>query len=190
MADETTDRARWLAIHVMPWELESRGWLRRVAPPGLEVDDVIQDAYAILASLADVSRIVNPKAYFYQVIKSLISEYVRRASVATGGFAKRTDALPEPQERLTPERILSGRQELEGLYRAIVRLPEPCRTIFVMRKIDNLPQKVIAERLRVSENTVEKQIARGLRIILLQLKSEDEAAQNRPAAISVQRKDH
>jgi RNA polymerase sigma-70 factor (ECF subfamily) len=190
MADETTDRARWLAIHVMPWEIESRGWLRRVVPPGLEVDDVIQEAYAILASLADVSRIVNPKAYFYQVIKSLISEYLRRASVATGGLARRADALPEPQEGLTPERIVSGRQALESLQRAIVRLPEPSRTIFVMRKIDNLPQKVIAERLRVSENTVEKQIARGLRIILLQLKSEDEAGRTGRAPISGQRKDH
>lgn len=86
MVDETIDRARWLAMHVMPWEIESRGWLRRVAPPGLEADDVIQEAYAILASLADVSRIVNPRAYFYQIIKSLISEYLRRASVANGGI--------------------------------------------------------------------------------------------------------
>lgn len=182
MVDETMDRARWLAIHIMPWEIESRGWLRRAAPPGLEVDDVIQEAYAILASLADVSRIMNPRAYFYQVIKSLISEYLRRASVAAGGVGGIVNALPEPQEGLTPERILSGRQELESLYRAIVRLPEPSRTIFVMRKIDNLPQKVIAEKLRVSENTVEKQIARGLRIILSHLKSEEGTLQNVPVA--------
>jgi RNA polymerase sigma factor (sigma-70 family) len=190
MVDEPIDRARWLAIHVMPWEIESRGWLRRVAPPGLEVDDVIQEAYAILSSLADVSRIVNPKAYFYQVIKSVISEYLRRATVANGGIAGKAAALPEPQEGLTPERILSGRQDLESLYRAITRLPEPSRTIFVMRKIDNLPQKVIAERLRVSENTVEKQIARGLRIILLQLKSEDGRVRNAPMAAAAKRADY
>lgn len=59
-----------------------------------------------------------------------------------------------------------------------------------MRKIDNLPQRVIAERLRVSENTVEKQIARGLRIILSHLKSENETGQNRPAAIPAKRADH
>lgn len=189
MVDEPIDRARWLAIHVMPWEIESRGWLRRVVPPGLEVDDVIQEAYTILASLADVSRIANPKAYFYQVIKSLMSEYRRRLSVATGGAAGKANALPEPQEGLTPERILSGRQELESLYRAIVRLPEPSRTIFVMRKIDNLPQKIIAERLRISENVVEKQIARGLRIILRQLKSDGATVQREPVTMSVKRAD-
>ena len=172
MQGESIDRARWLALHVMPWELESRGWLRRVVPAGLEVDDVIQEAYKIMASLADVSRITHPRAYFYQVLKSLISEHVRRANVATGGGAGKSWVVPEPQEGLTPERIVSGRQDLESLYHAITRLPEPSRTIFIMRKIDNLPQKVIAERLRVSENTVEKQIARGLRIILQQMKSD------------------
>lgn len=142
-----------------------------------------------MASLADVSRIANPRAYFYQVIKSLISAHLRRARVASGGAAADVKALPEPQEGLTPERILSGRQELENLYRAIVRLPEPSRTIFVMRKIDSLPQKVIAQRLRVSENIVEKQIARGLRILLRQLKSENGVDSREPTAISARKAD-
>jgi RNA polymerase sigma-70 factor (ECF subfamily) len=183
MVAESTDRARWLATCIMPWELESRGWLRRVVPAGLEVDDVIQEAYKILASLADVSRIANPRAYFYQVLKSLISEHVRRSNVATGGDGGKLSVSPEPQEGLTPERILSGRQELESLYHAITRLPEPSRTIFILRKIDNLPQKVIAQRLRISENAVEKQIARGLRIILTQLKSDGGTRWNDPPAL-------
>ena len=64
MFDEPIDRAQWLATYIMPIEPESRGWLRRVAPAGLEVDDVIQEAYKIMAGLADVSRIGNPRAYF------------------------------------------------------------------------------------------------------------------------------
>jgi RNA polymerase sigma factor (sigma-70 family) len=189
MADESIDRARWLAVHVMPWELESRGWLRRVAPPGLEVDDVIQEAYKILAGLADVSRIANPRAYFYQVIKSLIAEHIRRLQVATGGAGVKLHTLPEPQEGLTPERIVSGRQDLESLYHAITRLPEPSRSIFILRKIDNLPQKVIAQKLRISENTVEKQIARGLRIILAQLEAEDASARGESLPLLAKRGD-
>jgi DNA-directed RNA polymerase specialized sigma24 family protein len=53
-----------------------------------------------------------------------------------------------------------------------------------MRKIDNLPQKVIAQRLRVSENTVEKQIARGLRIILQQMKSDGETTRSAPPLLA------
>jgi RNA polymerase sigma factor (sigma-70 family) len=73
----------------------------------------------------------------------------------------------------TPERILSGRQELERLYRAVDSLPIPCRTVFVMRKFDDMPQKVIAAELRISENTVEKRMSRALRIIIEYLQVND-----------------
>jgi RNA polymerase sigma factor (sigma-70 family) len=176
MSEELTERGQWIASHIIPLESQVRGWLRRFLPRDLEVDDVIQEAYAILSGLTDVSRIGNPRAYFYQVVKSLISEHFRRA--ASSGAAFDVKSVAEPQEGLTPERILSGRQELDRLYRAITRLGEPARTIFIMRKIDNLPQKVIADRLRVSENIVENHVARGLRVILQQFAREDGSHQD------------
>ena len=180
---EMTERGRRIAAQIIPWESQVRGWLRRVVPHGLEIDDVIQEAYAILSSLDNVSGIENPRAYLYQVVRSLISAHCRRVAVATGGAVFDVESIAEPQEGLTPERILSGRQELERLYRAITRLPEPARTIFVMRKIDNLPQKVIAERMHVTENTVENHVARGLRVILMHLAAEDGTGQaDSPAA--------
>jgi RNA polymerase sigma-70 factor (ECF subfamily) len=111
-----------------------------------------------------------------------VSELLRHARPPAVGNSLDLHAPLEPEEGLTPERILSGRQELDRLYRAIMRLAEPARTIFVMRKIDNLPQKVIADRLRVSEHVVENHVARGLRMILLQIAKEDDAPQDeRPA---------
>jgi RNA polymerase sigma-70 factor (ECF subfamily) len=179
MSEEMTEQGQWIASHIIPWESQVRGWLRRIVPRGLEVDDVIQEAYAILSSLADISRIGNPRAYFYQVVKSLISEHFRRA--ATSGAAFDVESVAEPEEGLTPERILSGRQELDRLYRAITRLSEPARSIFIMRKIDNLPQKVIAARMRVSENIVENHVARGLRVMLQQFAREDGSNQDESA---------
>ena len=77
----STERARWLATHILPLEPQLRGWLTRVTPPGLEGDDLIQEAYTKLASLATVSNITQPKAYLYQIIKHLISDHIRRANV-------------------------------------------------------------------------------------------------------------
>jgi RNA polymerase sigma factor (sigma-70 family) len=174
MTPEPSDRAQWIATQIIPLESQIRGWLRRVTPSSLEIDDVIQEAYAILWGLPDVTHIRNPRAYLYQVVKSVVSELLRRAGPPAGVGTLDLNSPSEPEERLTPERILSGRQELDRLYRAIMRLAEPARTIFVMRKIDNLPQKVIADRLRVSEHVVENHVARGLRTILLQLAKEDD----------------
>jgi DNA-directed RNA polymerase specialized sigma24 family protein len=42
-----------------------------------------------------------------------------------------------------------------------------------MRKFDDMPQKAIAAELRISENTVEKRMARALRIIIEYLQVSD-----------------
>ena len=178
-----SDRAQWIAARILPLESQIRVWLRRIAPQGLETDDVIQEAYAIFWKLPDISHIRNPRTYFYQVVKRVVSEHVRKeAALDVVGVRLDAESLTWLEEGFTPERILSGRQELDRLYRAITRLAEPARTIFIMRKIENLPQKVIAERLGVSEHTVENHVARGLRVILLQLSAEDEAG--RPADLA------
>jgi DNA-directed RNA polymerase specialized sigma24 family protein len=122
MSEEMTERGQWIAGHILPWESQVRGWFRRIVPRGLEVDDVIQEAYAIFSSLADVSRIGNPRTYFHQVVRSLISEHFRRAGVETRGASLDVKSVAEPQEGLTPERILSGRQDLDRLYPCAVRV--------------------------------------------------------------------
>ena len=74
------------------------------------------------------------------------------------------------EEPVTPERIVSARQELERVYEAIVALPSLCRTVFIMRKFEDRPQKAIAAELHISENVVEKRMMRALRMILDNLK--------------------
>jgi RNA polymerase sigma factor (sigma-70 family) len=170
----STERARWLATNILPLEPQLRSWLRRVTPPGLEVDDLIQESYAKLAGLPADSQIVHPKAYLFQIAKRLISAYIRHSTVISIETMAETAQLFVSEVAFTPERILSGRQELERLYDAIARLPGPCRTVFVMRKFDDMPQKAIAAELRISENTVEKLMSRSLRMIVeyLQLREQ------------------
>ena len=45
----------------------------------------------------------------------------------------------------------------------IAGMPEQARQAFVLRRIHALPQREIARRMGISENTVEKHIARGIR---------------------------
>ena len=184
----STERARWLATHILPLEPQLRGWLRRVIPSGLEVDDLIQEAYAKLANLATVSTITQPKAYVYQIVKRLISEHIRRANVVSIESVAEVAQSFLLEEGITPERILSGRQELERLYAVIAGLPGPCRSVFVMRKFDDKPQKVIAAELRISENSVEKRMSRALRIIMEQLQTSAREMENGAKLFRVERK--
>ena len=59
--------------------------------------------------------------------------------------------------------VLCSREELSLLADAIADLPARCREILILRKIKRIPQKEIARHLGISENTVQNQVARGVR---------------------------
>ena len=54
---------------------------------------------------------------------------------------------------------------LEQIHSAIQSLPEKCRQVFLMSKINGLSYAEIAEYLGISVKTVENQIVRGLKLI-------------------------
>jgi RNA polymerase sigma-70 factor (ECF subfamily) len=58
-----------------------------------------------------------------------------------------------------------ARQELALLERAIAELPEGCRAVLLLRKVELLSHREIADRLGIAVSTVEKQHARALRLL-------------------------
>lgn len=182
MTAMSTERQRWLSTHIFPLESQLRAWLRRVTPAGLEVDDLIQEAYARLASLATVTTITQPKAYLYQIVKRLMSEHIRRANVVSIEDLVEVSQLTIAGEGFSPERILSGRQELARLYAAIGMLPARCREVFVMRKFLDKSQRMIAAELQISENTVEKRMSRALLMLTKYLNAGREEGEPQPRA--------
>jgi RNA polymerase sigma-70 factor (ECF subfamily) len=54
-------------------------------------------------------------------------------------------------------------EDLALLIKAIQALPDRCRQIVTLRKIYGLSQREVADRLGISEHTVEAQGAIGLR---------------------------
>src|SRR3546814_18654068 len=75
------------------------------------------------------------------------------------------DAANVLSDDISADRIISGRQELARLEAALDDLPARCRETFVLRKIDGLSQRETAEKMGVSEATVEKQMVKAMRIL-------------------------
>jgi RNA polymerase sigma factor (sigma-70 family) len=172
----SSERAQWLAANILPLEPLVRAWLWRVTPAGLEPDDVIQEAYTKIACLESTAHIIQPKPYFFRVVKSLILEYLRHSQVVAIESVAEVTELPISREEASPERIVSGRQQLERLFHLIEELPAGCREVFKLRKFEDLSQREIATRLRISENTVEKQLARALRLLLMRFAEDQDPA--------------
>ena len=90
-------------------------------------------------------------------------EWCRRERLNFREFLPETGTSCVLDESPSAYEQLGVRQELELLGRAIASLPERCREVLILRKLYGLPQKEIAARLGITENTVEKHAANGVR---------------------------
>ncbi|MBN8769318.1 MAG: RNA polymerase sigma factor [Stenotrophomonas nitritireducens] len=164
------ERSLWLAEHVLPCEPTLRAWLQRRLPVHQDVDDVIQETYAILAALADVSHVRQPRAYVYSVAQSVVLQQLRRAQVVSIEAVAEIERVAASGEEACPERTASSRQELARIGALIDSLPDKCRQAFVLRRVEGYSQREIAQRMQISENTVEKHICKGIRVLMDSMK--------------------
>lgn len=158
------ERAVWLAQRILPHEPALRAWLSRRAA-GLEVDDIVQETYAILAGLAEVDHIRSPRNYMFEVAKSVVRQGLRRSPVVAFEALAEADGLQAPSNEPSPETVAADRQELGRVAALIAALPPKCRQVFILRKVHGLSQKEIAGRLNLAESTVEKHVGKALAIL-------------------------
>jgi RNA polymerase sigma-70 factor (ECF subfamily) len=163
---EKSEIAEWVGRCILPHEAALRRWLRGAVASANDVDDVVQEAYCRIASLESASHIHNPQAYLFQVARNVLVEQVRRSRIVRIDLIAELDALNIADDRPSPEESTLARRELGRLKALIDALPEKCRRVFVLRKIDGISQREIATRLGITENTVEAHAANGLRLIL------------------------
>ncbi|MGE4063396.1 MAG: sigma-70 family RNA polymerase sigma factor [Rhodospirillaceae bacterium] len=166
MVAVTHDRAAWLARHVLPHEAALRAWLRQKYALGLEVDDVVQETYAILAGLDSVDNIRSPRNYAFQTAHSLILAHLRRSKIVSIRSASDLEIASALADAPSPERVAQDRDELANVVRALEDLPPKVREVFVLRRVHGLSQRETAERLGISENSVEKRVSQGIRVLL------------------------
>ena len=158
-------RAKWLAVNIIPHERAIRSWLAR-RTHDLDIDDIVQEMYARLAALDDAEKISNPRQYASQTAISIALNLVRHARVVPmvtiGDFECLELASPEP----SPERTVISHEELRQLENTLAELPAACRTAFLLRRVEGLSQKEVAEKLGISIKTVEKYMARSVRFLI------------------------
>ncbi|WP_454884307.1 RNA polymerase sigma factor [Sphingomonas oryzagri] len=160
------ERAVWLGSNIFPHEAGLRRWLaRRPAESGLEIDDIVQETYAILASLEQVDHIRNPRTYLFEVAKSVVRQALRRSRVVTIDSFMNADVMLIPEDAPSPERVAADREELRHVSTAIGSLPVRCREVFTLRKLQGLSQRDVAGRLGIAESTVEKHMIKALTLL-------------------------
>lgn len=161
------DRRKWFAQQILVHESQLRGYLRRFLKSRCDVADGVQETYARLLGLSDtaLAAIRHPHAFLFTAARNVALEWKRREHrVYRGLVAEPAVSVFLWDDGPSAYEELRVREELALLARAIAALPQRCRQVVTLRKLHGVPQKQIAAQLGISENTVEKHAANGVRL--------------------------
>ena len=117
--------------------------------------DLAQDTFVRL-SAADLGQIRKPASFLFTTALNLLRDRARSSQVRNAALS-----MPAEEAQLVcpaphAERILEGEQRLRALEQALLELSPKCRAVFVLFHFDELTQREIADRLRISVSMVEK----------------------------------
>jgi RNA polymerase sigma factor (sigma-70 family) len=164
MESKPSEQARWFAEEVQVHERSLRGYVRDSFPWLRDVDDLVQESYLRLFRARSDTQIRSPRSLLFATARNAALDIFRRRKLVE------MESLTEnPSESVLMDNGRSAaeiaclNQEIEILAEAIRRLPDRCRQVLTLRRIYGLPQKEIAARLGITENTVEAQMGIGLR---------------------------
>lgn len=156
--------AGWVAREIMPHEARIRAWFGRARLSPEDVDDLMQEAYCRIAMLDAVDHISSPHAYFFSVARNLLLRRLRRQQIVPFEAISEIESYRD-EDMPSPEEQTSSRMAYERVMALIANLPERCRRVVELRKIEGWSQKQIAEHLGMTEKAVEKQIWAGVRAV-------------------------
>lgn len=164
MPDEPPQEPRDFASLYRTTLAPLRRYLSRMLGNPTEAQDVAHDAYLRVYPVVARKDASQPRALLFLTARRLAINRLKRRSISP--FAREMSD-PESAPATTPgvAQQAMARQELALLETAIAGLPDGCRTVLLLRKVDLLSHREIAERLGITVSTVEKQHARALRLL-------------------------
>jgi RNA polymerase sigma factor (sigma-70 family) len=155
----------WFVREVLVHERALTRFLRRSSLGPGDAADLCHDVYIRVLEAAERQRPTSAKAFLFTTARNLMVDRARRNQVIPIDLLQDVESLNVSGDDITPERAVSGLQHLLRLTEAFEGLPDRCREVVWMRKIEDIPQKVIAERLGIAETTVEGHLVRGIRLL-------------------------
>lgn len=161
------DAARFRAV-MLPHLDAAYNFARYLCRDGDAAQDIVQDAFLrAYRGFADF-RGASPRAWLLAIVRNCHHDWRGRARrhpeapprAAQDEAAEETALLVEAE---TPESLLLRRSEAEAVRHVLQSLPEPLREALVLRELDELSYREIAEVAGVPVGTVMSRLSRARR---------------------------
>lgn len=131
-----------------------------------DAKDIVQKVFIDLWNRRKENLILNLKPFLLNAVKYQVFNYLRNGKLTLKHIDRFEDILfyNHIDEEIDSKEI-SG-----GLSKAIEELPERCRIVFKLSRIENLSNREISEKMGISIKTVENQITKAQQTLRTALK--------------------
>lgn len=145
----------------MPHMAAAYNLARWLAANDTDAQDLVQEAYLRAFKFFDGFRGSNSRAWLLRIVRNVFYDWLkrnRREETATPF----DEELHDPSdESAAPDALLLEKTDHEMLRRAIAELPCEFREILVLRELEDLSYKEIAQVANVPLGTVMSRLARA-----------------------------
>jgi RNA polymerase sigma factor (sigma-70 family) len=157
-----SDDAVWFSAEILVFDKSLRLYLRASFPRIRDIDDLVQETYARIVRARRRGAVSSPKAFLFATARNLAYDLCRHGKVISIESVANLDDLRVLEDRPDAAESAARIQECELAAAAVASLPNACRQVFTLRKVYHLSYREIAEKMGVSENTVNTQLTRGI----------------------------
>ncbi len=161
--DSDPERARRFRDAALPHLDEVYTLARYLLKNAADAEDAVQECYLRALRHYDGFRGSAIKPWLMAILRNVCrAEYARRASHSIGDDDASEDAAPLWQEPPpSPEVEILRRNDGETIRRLLDALPTAFREVLVLREINDLPYRDIAEVVGAPVGTVMSRLARA-----------------------------
>jgi RNA polymerase sigma-70 factor (ECF subfamily) len=156
----------WFCMEVLPYERALTLFIRSNWRAVDEVMDLRQEIYERALVGARAGLPCHTRPYLYAVARNHLINRAKRARIVSFELIADLERLEGELDLLATDRHLSAREELRRAQLGLDRLPRRCRQVILLRKIEGLSTREVAQRLNISTDTVEKQMTLGMRALV------------------------
>lgn len=136
-------------------------WAHLLGGADVDVEDVVQEVFFVVSrKLAAFQGEGTFTSWLFEVTRKIVANHRRRQAWR---FWRSTPEVLEsvPSLALGPDAELERRRLRALLFRALDRLPERYRAVFVLYEIEGLSTQAISDLCRLNLSTVKVQLARA-----------------------------
>ena len=145
---------------------------RKFIPDPEDAKDILQNVFLrFWEKRENIDIHTSLNAYLYRAIQNECLNYLRSTGTIEVPQCETTNVLfREEAEDNDPHSTLSVLEIEQIMENTIEELPDQCKSIFKLSRINGLKNQEIADKLDISVRTVETQIYRALKILKSRLK--------------------